>query len=69
MLPPDDPLTDEEIAALPAPPGAFSLDEDDPESVAAFEAELERRMADFARGRDKGIPAEEEHRRIREKYG
>lgn len=61
----DDPLTDEEIAALPCPPGIMSVDDDDPESVKALIAELERRMANFESGRSKGIPAEEVFRELR----
>jgi hypothetical protein len=62
-------LTDEEIMDLDPPPGVPSVDEDDPESVRAMVDLLNRRIADIESGRVKGIPAEEVHRKLREKYG
>jgi hypothetical protein len=66
--PNDDPLSDEEIADLGCPPGIMSVDEDDPESVAAFVAELNRRIEEIESGRVKKIPSEEVFRKLREKY-
>lgn len=40
--------------------------EPDPGAEAAWEAEIERRIADFDAGRTKGIPAEEVFARLRE---
>lgn len=39
------------------------------EEEEAFIAELNRRVADYFNGKDPGIPAEEVHRQMREKYG
>ena len=43
-----------------------TLDEDE---EAEFIAELNRRVANYLSGKDPGIPAEEVHRNLREKYG
>lgn len=44
-----------------------SIEEEDEDAL--FVAELNRRMDDYLSGKDKGIPAEEVHRQLREKYG
>jgi len=51
----------------------ISMDEDyepemDPDIEAAWAVEIQRRIADFESGKDKGIPAEEVFAELRKKY-